>query len=182
MFKKEKYFYLDSIQDLDLDYIKKTKAKLIIRDKKKINFSDYSKFINKCKSKRIEVFIANNTKLLFDLNLNKFYISSKNKKKYLFLRNINKKIDIIGSAHSFSEIIEKRDQGCSKIILSRLFKTDKPGFLDIVKFNKITLNSKLKYIALGGINKNNYKKIKMVNCIGIAMMKELSNKPIFLRE
>ena len=95
---------------------------------------------------------------MFDLNLNKFYISSKNKKKYLFLRNINKKIDIIGSAHSFSEIIEKRDQGCSKIILSRLFKTDKPGFLDIVKFNKITLNSKLKYIALGGINKNNYKK------------------------
>ena len=49
MFKKEKYFYLNSIQDLDLDYIKKTKAKLIIRDKKKISLRAYSKFNNKCK-------------------------------------------------------------------------------------------------------------------------------------
>ena len=51
MFKKEKYFYLNSIQDLDLDYIKKTKAKLseIVSDSKADRRGESNKMQNKVK-------------------------------------------------------------------------------------------------------------------------------------
>ena len=78
MIKKEKYFYINTIQDLDLDYIKKTKARLIIRDKIKHDYSQLYKFITKCNNKRIPVYIANNIRLLFKLRLHRFYISSAN--------------------------------------------------------------------------------------------------------
>tara|TARA_B100000767_G_C19647581_1_gene485287 strand:- start:283 stop:831 length:549 start_codon:yes stop_codon:yes gene_type:complete len=181
MIKKEKYFYLNSIQDLDLDYIKKTNANLILRDQTKFTYNQCHSFILACKNKRIKVYIANNLKLMFKLRLNNFYVSSKNKKNYLNLRQINKKINIIGGAHNINEIMQKRMQGCNKIILSRLFNTNKNGFYGVVKFNKITLNKKLKYIALGGINEANYKKLCMVNCEGIAMLSSPLKRPSFLR-
>ena len=46
MILKEKYFYIDSIQNLDLDYIKKTKANLIIRTTNLKKNRDFYKFIN----------------------------------------------------------------------------------------------------------------------------------------
>ena len=180
MIKKEKYFYVESIQDLDLDYIKKTKAKLIIRDKIKHDFSIIHRLISECKKKTIAVYISNNTKLLFRLRLNTFYISSSNHKQYNWLTNINKNIKIIGGAHNQNEIIQKINQGCQKIILSRLFKTYKAGYLNIIRFNNLTLNKKASFIALGGINHSNYKKLKIVNCLGMAMLSEQKNKPKYL--
>ncbi|MDC0344136.1 thiamine phosphate synthase [Pelagibacteraceae bacterium] len=180
MVKKEKYFYIDNIHGLDLNYIKKTKAKLIIRDKKIKKLSEYLNLIKKCKSHNISVYVANNVKLLFKLKLNNFYISSSNKKKYLSLIKIKKNISIIGSAHNYKEIREKIEQGCTIIVLSRLFKSKKIGYLDIFKFNFLTLNNKISFIALGGINENNYNKLNIVNCYGVAMMSALFNKPRFL--
>ena len=136
MLIKEKYFYIDNIHFLDFNYIKKTKAKLIIRKVEKSQFSDYLEFVKVCKNNNITVYIANNIKLLFKLKLNHFYLSAYNKRKYLSLKRINKKINIIGGAHNINQIKEKINQGCSKIILSRLFKSEKSGFLDVVK-NKV---------------------------------------------
>ena len=65
-------------------------------------------------------FVANDLKLLFRLRLKNFYISSFNKNYYL---NLPKNIRIIGSAHNIKEIREKINQGCKKVVLSRLFKT-----------------------------------------------------------
>lgn len=180
MILKEKYFYIDSIQNLDLDYIKKTKANLIIRASNTKKNQDFYKFINKCKNKFINIFIANDTNLLRKVKSNNFYISSFNKKKYFYLKRNNSKIKIIGSAHNIKEINEKFDQGCDKIVFSRLFKTYKKGFYDVVKFNLTAGQSKKKIVALGGISESNYKKLKMVNCIGFAVLKELKNKPNFL--
>ncbi len=180
MIKKEKYFYVESIQDLDLDYIKKTKARLIIRDKIKHNFSIIHKLISKCKERGIVVYVSNDAKLLFRLRLNTFYISSNNYKHYNWLYDVNKNMKIIGGAHNQNEIKQKINQGCQKIILSRLFKTYKAGFLNIIKFNNLTLNQKTSFIALGGINHSNYKKLKIVNCLGIAMLSEQKNKPKYL--
>lgn len=180
MVLKEKYFYIDSIQNLDLDYIKKTKANLIIKTTNLEKNRDFYKFINKCKNKLINVFIANDTNLLHKVKSNNFYISSFNKKKYFYLKRYNSKIKIIGSAHNIKEIYEKFNQGCDTIVFSRLFKTYKKGFYDVVKFNLIALQSKKRLVALGGINKFNYKKLKMVNCIGFAVLKELKNRPNFL--
>ena len=180
MIKKEKYFYIDNIHGLDLNYIKKTRAKLIIRDKFNISFRDYLKFVRKCKNNNIIVYVTNNVKLLFRLKLDHLYLSANNKKKHLSLLKINKKIKVIGSAHNFKEIKEKIEQGCSEIVLSRLFKSKKIGYLDIAKFNFLTLTKKMNFIALGGINKRNYKKLNIVNCTGAAMLSEPLKKPTYL--
>jgi thiamine-phosphate pyrophosphorylase len=113
---------------------------------------------------------------LFKLNVKNFYISAFNKKKYY---NLNHNINVIGSAHNIKEILEKKNQGCKKIILSRLFQTYKKGYLNIVRFNLISLNCK-NIVALGGINEDNFKKLKMVNCVGFAMQSELNRKPQYL--
>jgi thiamine monophosphate synthase len=179
MINKEKFFYIDSIQDIDFEYIKKIKANLILRDKKSYNCGDINKLSNICKKKNLNLFISNNYKLLFKLKTKNFYISSKNRKPFGWLKKINSKIRIIGSAHNLSEIIQKKKQGCESIVLSRLFKTNKKGYLGVTKFNLLTRDTKFSYIALGGIKKKNFNKIQIVNAKGIAMMSELKNKPSF---
>ena len=179
MFKIKKFFYIESIQDLDFDYIKKTKGCLIIRRPQNYKNIDLLNLSKKCSSYRIPLFIANDLKILFKLKLNNFYISSYNKKSYKHLIRINKHIKIVGSAHNKREIKEKVNQGCNEIILSRIFETEKPGFLNIIKFNSVA-NSFKKIIALGGIKSTNYKKIKMTKCIGIAVKSAFVQKQKFL--
>ncbi len=179
MISLEKYFYIDNIHQINLEYIKKTKAKVILRTQLENKIDTYKKFISNCNSRRIEVFIYNDVKLLFKLKSNNLYISSFNRKNFNHLKYINRNIKIIGSAHNISEINQKFSQGCNKIILSRIFKTYKKGYLDLVKFNKSILGFK-NIIALGGINSKNYKKLKMIKIEGFAMLSEIKNYPDFL--
>ena len=72
-----------------------------------------------CLRRNIPLYIGNNIKTLFKLNSNRLYISAYNKVQTSSLIKINGKIDIIGSAHNISEIREKIQQGCKKILLSR---------------------------------------------------------------
>ena len=61
-------------------------------------------------------------------------------------------------AHNQKEINTKIKQGCKEIIFSRLFHTNyknKKGHLGILKFNIVSLRSKLEIIPLGGINEKN---------------------------
>ena len=85
MILKEKYFYIDSIQNLNIDYIKKTKANIIIKDNIKLN-KDFYDFVIKCKNNLINVFISNDLKLLYRLKSNNFYISAFNKKKIFIFK------------------------------------------------------------------------------------------------
>ena len=119
--------------------------------------------------------------MLFKLKTNNFYISAKNKNKYSWLKRINKKIKIIGGAHNFNEINEKINQGCDQIILSRLYATNKKGFYGVIKFNLLTIKTKQKIVALGGINQSNFKTLNMINCNGVAMLSEPIKKPDFLK-
>ena len=76
---------------------------------------------------------------------------------------------IIGSAHSVGEIRIKEKQNVSQIFLSPLFKTNKSKkFLEISKFNNLSKFTKKPLIALGGINKNNINKLKLINVQGFA--------------
>ena len=55
------------------------------------------------------------------------------------------------------------------IFLAPLFENPKnKKSLDIVKFNLIVLNERKIFIALGGINKKNVKKVYLTNSLGIA--------------
>ena len=63
----------------------------------------------------------------------------------------------------------KENQGCDFIFLAPTFKVDKKiSFLGINKFNLLTIDSKSVFIALGGINQNNIKKLKLLNCVGFS--------------
>ncbi len=158
--------------ELNLDYVKKTGAILILRNAEKIKLKDLIKFKTMCAQRKIDLYIANSVKTLFLLKTNKFYISAYNKKQYWDLKQKNKKINIIGSAHNMAEINEKIQQGCEQIFLSRLFKTkykNKKSFLGVTKFNLLSRNSMGKFIALGGINKSNFNQIKNLNAVGFAL-------------
>ena len=56
----------------------------------------------------------------------------------------------------------KKNKVVKKFFLSPLFQVKKKKkFLNIHNFNKLIVDKKLSYIALGGINETNYKKIKL---------------------
>lgn len=104
-----------------------------------------------------------------NLGLDGVYLPSFYNKLNTNKLNTKKNFLIIGSAHTVKEILIKEKQGSEMIFLSPLFKTKKNKlFLDTVKFNLLTLKTKKKIIALGGINKKNMQKLKIVNIFGFA--------------
>ena len=172
MVTKKIYFFIDKIDEINLDQVKKTGAILILRRPKNISYKNLKKFAVNCKNKRIDLFVANSVKYLSLLKTNGFYISAWNKKYYKSLRKFNSNIEIVGSAHNIMEINEKINQGCSQIFLSRIFETKyrlKKGFLGVIKFNLITRMFRTNFIALGGINIKNFNQIKNLNITGLAM-------------
>jgi thiamine-phosphate pyrophosphorylase len=144
---------------------------IIYRNYNNINHLDNILELKKfCKKSRNEFYISNNIKLAIKFGLNGVYIPSFNNKiNYGKSYSLPKSFKIIGSAHNSKEIIIKQKQSCNEIFLSPIFKTSKSKkFLDISKFNLIALNSKIECIALGGINHQNYKKIKLLRSSGFA--------------
>ena len=68
-----------------------------------------------------------------------------------------------------SEIRIKKLQKCSKILLAPIFKSKKNRkFLSTIKFNLATISEDVDFIALGGMNKNNYKKLRLTKAVGFA--------------
>ena len=178
--KKKYFFIIESIKDIDLSNIKKHKFNIIYRNENKIEkIYELLKFRQKCRTKRINFYISNNTKLALRLKADGLYISAKNKNLRLVqFKKLNYKI--IGSAHNLKEINVKISQGCSDIFYSRLFKTDysfKKGHLGVVRYNLISRNYRRKLIPLGGIRITNLNKLKTVNCESLALMSEVKKKP-----
>ena len=179
-YKKKYYFIIESIKDIDLSNIKNHKFNIIYRNENKIEkIQELLKFRQKCKVKRINFYISNNTKLALILKANGLYISAKNKNLRLAqFKRLNYKI--IGSAHNIKEINMKILQGCSDIFYSRLFKTDysfKKDFLGVIRYNLISRNQNGNLIPLGGIRISNLNKLKTVNCEPLAILSEVKKKP-----
>ena len=173
--KKQYYLYIENSNEIDLTKIKKRNKFVIIyrNNYKKNKFNELFYFRRDCKRKSIKFFVANNLKLASKLNADGIYISSFNKR-----RIYNNRLAVIGSAHNYKEICEKKNQGCKAIIFSRLFKTDynnKKGYLGVVKFN-LTKNF-YNIVPLGGIRIGNLNKLKIVNCNSFAVLSELKKKP-----
>lgn len=101
------------------------------------------------------------------LGLDGAYIPSFNNNFKHLSYSFKKGFILIGSAHNFTEIKIKEKQKVQKILLSSIFKKNK-NYLGINKFKIYSRNFKDKIIALGGINNNNLKKIKLLNVYGIA--------------
>jgi len=179
--KNQYYLFIENTTNIDFDFIKiKRKFTIIYRNNKNVeNIQKLKKFKNRCKLKGIAFFIANDIKLLTKINADGLYISAHNKSLRV-RRSLNKAFKIIGSAHNFKEIIQKKNQKCETIILSRLFETnykDKKGFLGIVKFNIISNFYKNTLVPLGGIKSKNINRLKLVNSNAFCLLSEIKKKP-----
>ncbi len=178
---KQKYFLIiESIKDIDLKNIKiRNKFYIIYRNnKKEEKLNDLIKFRQVCKLKSIKFFIANNIQLARLVNSDGIYLSSFNK-ELKFLNYKSQNFEIIGSAHNQKEIALKIKQGCSHILLSKLFMVNydkNAAILGIIKFNNFAKITK-KLIPLGGIANHNLNLMKNVLTEGFALLSEVKKKP-----
>lgn len=181
-FKNKYFLIIESIKDINLVNIKKFNKFIIIYryQGKTENTSELIKFRKLCRLKKIKFFVANNLNLTIKLRADGIYLSAYNKSlKPLNLRKNN--YNIIGSAHSISEINLKKKQGCQYILFSKLFFVDykDSDFLGINKFNEFA-NKFKNLIPLGGIKYSNLSKLKCINSRGFAALREVKKKPAFL--
>ena len=143
---------------------------LIYRNyEKKPSKSLIVKIRNYCKKRKIKFYLSNNYKMAINLHLDGVYLPSFNKKITFNIFSKRKNFLILGSAHSINEINIKQKQGCKLIFLAPIFKVNKKKhFLGINKFNQLVANKKILFVALGGINDLNIKKINLLRCYGFA--------------
>ena len=179
---KKYYLFIDNSSNINFSDLKiNHKFSIIYRDNcKKENFYHINKIRNICKLKRAKFYVANNIMLATKIKADGLYISAWNHKPY-FSTNFVFKKNIIGSCHNYRDLNHKLKQGCSLLILSRIFKTgyeNKKNFLGIIRFNLFTQKFKKPFTALGGIKKNNIKSCQLLNCFGIALYSEIKKKPV----
>jgi thiamine-phosphate pyrophosphorylase len=166
------YLFIDNYHLDELSALKKN-INLIYRNyDNKIDANSIKKLHTFCKKTNRKLFVANDYKLAFNLNLDGVYLPSFNQKLNIIGKSRRKNFKIIGSAHNIKEIKIKITQGCELIFLSPIFKTKKNNsYLGVVKFNLLKLNQKSSFVALGGINDFNYKKIYLTKSRSIAGIK-----------
>ena len=178
--KKNYFLIIESIKDFELKNIKKrNKFSIIYRNNNKPdNIEDLVNFRRKCKIKSVNFFVANNSDLAIMLKADGIYLSSYNH-SFKFLNFKKNKFQLIGSAHNLKEVTMKVKQGCSFILLSKLFLVnyDKQApYLGTVKFNyNLRINKNL--IPLGGISLKKLNNLKNINCKGLAILSEVKKKP-----
>ena len=144
------------------------------------------KIAKACKKKRYQLFVSNDVKLALKVGADGIYIPSFNKTKR-FLNLEKRNFIILGSAHNQKEIQEKISQKCRAIFLSPAFNVKKSKkFLEIHKFNFLCYTRKVNFLALGGINEHNIRKLKLLRIkgfggIGLFKKKPAFKRPVFLK-
>ena len=120
-----------------------------------------------CKKRGNKFLISNNIKLAIKLNLDGAYIPSFNKETKHLSFSYKKNFILLGSAHNINEIRTKELQGINAIFVSSLFKQNK-NYLGINKFKLLLSFSSKPLVALGGLSKDNLRKLSLTNCLGFA--------------
>ena len=166
MFKK--YYFINKFDTNSIDrqdkktiIIYRNYLSRIIDEKLIIKINKY------CKKKGYKFFLSNNIRLAIKLDLDGLYIPAFNKSFKHLAYSYKKKFQIVGSAHNLKEIKIKEKQLADVIFLSSLFKKNK-NFLGLNKFKLLAKLTKKEVVALGGISKNNFKKLYLTNYSGFA--------------
>ena len=163
------YHFIDDFKEKDIEYLPNNIALIYRNYVKKPSKLLITKIRDYCKKRKIKFYLANNYKMVLNLDLDGIYLPSFNKQIISNIFSKRKNFLILGSAHNIQEIITKQKQGCKLIFLAPTFKVNKRNYsLGISNFNKLSINKKINFIALGGINNSNIKKINLLNCYGFA--------------
>ena len=158
-----KYYFINSLDTNIIDKLDKQTAVIYRNYNSKIIDEELILKIKKyCKIKKVKFYLSNNIKLAIKLDLDGAYIPSFNKSTKHLAFSLKKKFKIIGSAHNIKEIKIKEIQNVNKIFLSSIFKKNK-NYLGINRFKLISNLTRIKVVALGGISKKNFKKLKLLN-------------------
>ena len=165
--KLKKYYFINQFNKNNIDNLDNNTTIIYRNYKRQNDLKCIIKIRNYCRKKRIKFYISNNIKLSLNLKLDGAYIPSFNRSYRHLSYSFNKNFDLIGSAHNIKEIKTKETQKVKSLFISSLFKKNK-NYLGIRKFNIISKLTKKRVIALGGISKNNIKKLRIVNCMGFS--------------
>tara|TARA_B100000035_G_C20948838_1_gene531032 strand:+ start:418 stop:960 length:543 start_codon:yes stop_codon:yes gene_type:complete len=158
----KKYYFVKNF-DANLIKCQDKNTFIIYRDYNKKNYiNEITQLKNICRKYKFKLILANNIKLALKLRLDGAYIPSFNKELSHLSYSLKNDFILIGSAHNLKEIKIKEKQKVNKIFLSSLFKKNK-NYLGINKFKNFTKKYNKKFVALGGINKNNLKKLKLLD-------------------
>ena len=164
----KKYYFINKFDTNIID--KQDQETIVIYRNYSTNLESKEQILkikNYCKKKSIKFYLSNNIKLALKLDLDGAYIPAFNKNFKHLSYSFKKKFKIVGSAHNLKEIRIKENQKVEKIFLSSLFKMNK-NFLGINKFKLLSKLSRKKIVALGGISKNNKKKINLLKKVDFA--------------
>ena len=158
-----KYYFINKFDTNNIDRQDKQTV-IIYRDytSKTIDEKLVIKIKEYCKKKGFKFFLSNNIHLAIKLDLDGLYIPAFNKSFKHLAFSYKKRFKIIGSAHNLKEIKIKEKQMVEAIFLSSLFKRNK-NFLGLNKFKLLAKLTKKEVVALGGVSKNNFKKLYLTN-------------------
>ncbi len=164
------YHFIENFNKSELDNLNPKKISIIYRNySNSFNIAEIRKLKKYCKIRSFKLFLCNNFKLAWKLNLSGAYIPAFNHSLIHQLYPKKNNFEIIGSSHNLSEINIKIKQGCKIIFLSPIFEVVKSKtHLGLFGFRSICNQTKSKIIALGGINKKNIKKLKISGSAGFA--------------
>jgi thiamine monophosphate synthase len=159
------YIFLSEINDKLSVKIKKFKNVSIIYyidDFQLFNENNCKQIRSFCKNINAPFYVVNSVKNAIKYKATGIYIKADNKR--VVLKKYNK-LKIIGSAHNQLDYFFKKNQSCDLVMLSPLFYNNKYSsnkIIGTVKFRLITKEWKTNICALGGINKTNINKIKLI--------------------
>jgi len=171
MNKYHNYIFLNEINDQLSVRIKKIKNVSIIYyidDFQLFNENNCRRIRNFCKNIKAPFYLVNSVKNAVKYKATGIFIKADNKR--IILKKYNK-LKIIGSAHNWLDYFFKKNQNCNMVMLSPLFynkKYSNNNILGTTKFRLISKDWKIDVCALGGINKTNVNKVKLIKTKNIA--------------
>ena len=180
---QENFFFFTTYinEEISKNVVKFKNIAIIYNNKYIENENNFLKIKSFCKKQNIKLFIVDNLRLAIKYKLDGLILSHENKCNYLNISNYKKHFKIIGKAHSQNEYFFKLKQNCTSVLLSPIFnnlKYKNSQILNVNKFNQLSKNWKINTFALGGINLENIKKIKMTKAKGIGFSGLISNLKI----
>jgi thiamine monophosphate synthase len=149
----KKFFIVTKLDILTSGYFKHKNIAIIINLKNQPDSSIIKKIVKRNIYNKI--FISNNVKLIINKKIQGVYLSSYNNKIFLSNKNHIFDYDVIGGAHSLSEIRKKIQIGCNIIFLSPIFKTTsspEKRLIGLVKYLLISKMFKTRIYPLGGVS------------------------------
>ena len=172
---KLNFYFID---DFNKDHIKSLPKNIAIiyrNYKQKHNEQDILFMKKFCVSIRKKFYLANNIHLVEKLRLDGAYIPSFNNDLSI-IKLKTKNFTLLGSAHNIKQINQKIRQKVDYLFISPIFKVaKKKDFLGIIRFNILSQKFNQNIVALGGINKDNFKMISNIKAYSFASISYIKN-------